>query len=89
MLFFKNDEKGTYFLVDPVHNKVVHLRNPEINTLQKFAHIIDGEPLTTMHLPNLKTVQAFRKIVEKGTFHNLPSSKIKSTIEDDYPELFI
>lgn len=84
MLLFKNKEKRTYFGVDQHRNRVVFAPASAARWL-----IYDMRYTEILVLPDYKTVQQFRKLIEKGVVANLPDDEARLKLINEYPELFI
>ena len=87
MLIFKNKEKGTHFAVNNSTNEVIYMYPRELGTLHKFSALFGG--LEYLELPNLKTVQQFRKLTKTGILQNVPYIETRQYFLQNYPELFI
>ena len=87
MLFFKNVEKDTIFIVDTIQNKVLFCTNKDYHTFNRFKDCFGG--IDCLLLPNLKTVHKFRKIVETGAVHSMNEQQAKAYFLNRYPELLI
>ena len=87
MLIFKNKEKSTHFAVNNSTNEVIYVYPRELGTLYKFSTMFGG--LEYLELPDLKTVQQFRKLVKTGILQNVPYAETRQYFLQNYPELFI
>ena len=85
-LLFKNIDKGTYFIVNTIDNKVEFISYKVANNLLQYAKILYLDVLT---LPDYKTVQSFNKIVKSGALSGLAPIEQKSFWLTNYPEYFI
>ena len=85
-LLFKNNDKGTYFIVNTIDNKVEFISNKIANNFLRYAKILYLDVLT---LPDYKTVQAFNKVVKSGALSRLDPIEQKSFWLTNYPEYFI
>ena len=85
-LLFKNNDKGTYFIVNTVNNKVDFISN---KVADNFLHYAKTLYLDILVLPDYKTVQAFNKVVKSGALSGLDPIEQKSFWLTNYPEYFI
>ena len=85
-LLFKNNDKGTYFIVNTVSNKVDFISNKVADSLLNYAKTLY---LDILVLPDYKTVQAFNKVVKSGALSGLDPIEQKSFWLTNYPEYFI
>ena len=87
MLFFENNEKSTYFLVDTEKNTANHVSSKDYFTLYTYSkYMVSFDHLV---LPDYKTVQQFQKLVKSGVVHGLNPVETKSKLVNEYPEYFI
>ena len=87
MLFFKNNEKGTHFLVDTVASTAYHVGSGEFGTLSRYKRFMSSWEIIT--LVDYNAVKQFQKIIKSGAYKGLDDSNLKERIINDYPELFI
>lgn len=85
-LLFKNNDKGTYFIVNTIDNKVEFISYKIANNFLRYAKILY---LDVLVLPDYKTVQAFNKVVKSGALSGLDPIEQKSFWLTNYPEYFI
>ena len=86
MLVFKNAEKDTHFIVR--NNRVEHVGDRTFWTLHEYSDLMGGG-MEILTLPDLKTVQKFRKLIETKVLENVPLEDAKTVLMDKYPEYFI
>ncbi|HET8689669.1 MAG TPA: hypothetical protein VFM18_23935 [Methanosarcina sp.] len=87
MLIFRNKSSGNYFAVENQSGTVTKLNNGHISLLAKLEGTVG--PLEYLDLPDLKTVNEFRKHLKKGILKDVPITETKHYLKQHYPEYFI
>lgn len=86
ILLFKNQDKNTYFFVDPTKGTASHVTYREVDVFFRYKDFLQ---LQILSLPDYKTVQQFQCIVKKSELKNIPINELKTHLLNNYPEYFI
>jgi hypothetical protein len=84
MIIFVNDEKSTYFYLNPKTQTLGSMGN-DYRTIRRYAEI----PMNLIHVEDYRAIQKFQRILNKGEFKDTPPDELKQTIMNTYPELFL
>ena len=84
MTIFVNDEKGTYYHLDP-ETQSIGAMGVDYYVIRQFPEI----PIQLIHVENYKAILKFRRILEKGEFSQVRPKNLKQAIMDTYPEMFL
>lgn len=85
MIIFVNDEKSTYFYLNPKTQYLESMSSNEYRIIGYYSEV----PCWEIHVTNYNAIQKFRRILKKGEFKDTPPDELKQTIMDTYPELFL
>lgn len=87
MLLFLNAKSHNYFAVHNQLCKVEYLPTAAVRAFRKFSDYFDEiEELT---LPDLDTIEKFRKLVKAGALKDVPLRDTKAYLLAHFPEYFI
>lgn len=82
--FFHNQDKGTYFLLDPVKKTLQHVGR-DYNTFNYYRHLV---PQQVINIPNYTTMQKFQKCLKTLDLSTVEGDLAQHLV-DSYPEFFI
>ena len=84
MIIFVNEEKETYFYLNP-KTQTLGSMGSDYSTIYQYSEI----PVTLVQVPNYAAIKKFQRILKKGEFKDTPPDELKQAIMDAYPEVFL
>lgn len=87
MLIFINRASGNKFLVDNELGTVTHVTLGNLKGLVKYQKFFGS--IDYLELPNLDTVNQFRKFIKTGILKDIPLSETRNFLLTSRPEYFI
>ena len=87
MLLFKNKASGNYFGVNNQLGKIEFLPMPAVKAFKKYSYYLGS--VEVLEVPDLPTIEQFRRVVKKGVLKDVPLTDTKSYLMTHYPEFFI